>query len=183
MAKTAFPICFTARLCVPADGGDWTFLRLPQSASDQLPTRNMMSVDGTLNGFPFVAVLQPDSEGGHWLKVESAWCEGANAQPGDEVELVISPAKVELEPEVPADLADALSASPAAMAVWRDTTPIARRDWITWMGQGRKAETRTIRINKMIDMLSHGKRRVCCFDRSGMASKAFICPVEAATNQ
>lgn len=132
-----------------------------------------------MNGFAFAATLEPDSEGGHWLKVDAALSKGAAARPGDFVELEIAPAKVEPEPEVPEDLREALSAAPAALAVWNDTTAIARRDWITWMSQVKKAETRVLRIEKMMDMLSKGKRRVCCFDRSGLASKAFVCPVEA----
>jgi hypothetical protein len=179
MAKTATSIRFTAKLFAPAEGGEWTFLRLPQDASDQLPARSQVSVEGTLNGFRFAATLEPDSEGGHWLKVKPSWTAGANARAGDTVELEIAPVKVEPEPEVPDDLRIALSASPAAMAVWNDTTAIARRDWITWIGQGKLAQTRIIRIEKMIDMLSHGKRRVCCFDRSGQASKAFCCPTPA----
>ncbi len=177
MAKTATRIDFKAKLLSPMEGGDWTFIRLPQDASDQIPTRNMASVEGTMNGFAFAATLQPDSEGGHWLKVERAWSEGANAGSGDTVQFEIAPARVEPEPEVPKDLLDALEQTPAALSVWNDTTAIARRDWITWMTQGRKAETRLIRLEKMMDMLSKGKRRVCCFDRSGMASKAFCCPV------
>jgi len=179
MAKTALPTRFNAKLYRPLEGGDWTFIRLPQEASNQMPARSMVSVEGTINGFAFAATLQPDSEGGHWLRVEPAWIEGAGAKPGSDVELVISPAKVEPEPEVPDDLLAALSSAPTAFAVWNDTTPIARRDWITWMNQGKKAETRFVRIEKMIDMLSKGKRRVCCFDRSGLASKAFCCPVAA----
>ena len=179
MAKTALATRFKAKLLRPAEGGDWTFLRLPQDASDEMPARSMVSVDGTINGFAFAATLQPDNEGGHWLKVEPAWSDGANARPGDEVSLEISPAKVEPEPQVPDDLREALSTSPAALSVWNDTTPIARRDWITWMAQGKRAETRLLRIEKMIDMLSKGKRRICCFDRSGLASKAFSCPVPA----
>ena len=179
MGKSAIATRFKAKLHRPAEEGDWTFLRLPQEASSQMPARSMVSVDGTLNGFPFTATLQPDSEGGHWLKVEPPLSQGARAYAGDEVELEIAPAKVEPEPEVPEDLRKALSSAPAALAVWNDTTAVARRDWITWMAQGKKAETRLLRIEKMIDMLSKGKRRVCCFDRSGMASKAFACPVAA----
>lgn len=179
MARTLSPIRFKAKLCRPAEGGHWTFLRLPQDASDQLPTRSQVSVEGLMNGFAFTATLEPDSEGGHWLKVNPALSQAANTQPGSIVELEITPAKVEPEPEVPGDLREALSAAPGALAVWNDTTPIARRDWITWMNQGKRAETRLIRLEKMIDMLSKGKRRVCCFDRSGLASKAFCCPVAA----
>ncbi len=69
MAKTASSIQFKAKLQRPAEGGDWTFLRLPQPASDQLPTRSMCSVDGTINGIDFQATLQPYGEGGHWLRL------------------------------------------------------------------------------------------------------------------
>jgi hypothetical protein len=140
----------------------------------------MVSVEGAINCFPFAAILQPNNEGGHWLKVEPAWLIGANARSGDEVEVVIRPPEVEPEPEVPEDLRKALLATPVALEAWEGTTPIARRDWITWMTQGKLEETRQIRLKKMIDMLSKGKRRICCYDRSGMTSKAFYCP-EAAS--
>src|SRR5580704_1246520 len=116
MGKTALRTRFKAKLCRPAEGGDWLFLRLPQEASNQMPARSIVSVEGTLNGFAFAATLQPDSEGGHWLKVEPGWRKEANAGPGGDVDLEISPVKVEPEPEVPDDLRDALSASPAALA-------------------------------------------------------------------
>ena len=132
-----------------------------------------------MNGFPFTATLDPDSYGGHWFKVTPTLSAGAGAKPGDAVSVAMSPVKVEPEPEVPEDLQSALLSNPAASHTWHDTTAIARRDWITWMGQGRKAETRLIRLEKMIDMLSKGKRRVCCYDRAGIVTKAFCCPVDA----
>jgi hypothetical protein len=132
-----------------------------------------------MNGFAFWTTLQPDSYGGHWMKVEPSVSDGAKAKAGDSVELDIAPMPIEPEPEVPDDLQQALNASPAAMATWLDTTPLARRDWVTWMIQAKKAETRTKHIVKMIDMLSKGKRRICCFDRAGVVTKAFVCPTAA----
>jgi len=180
MARTASRISFNATLSRPVEGGDWTFLRLPQNASDELPTRSMVSVEGTLNRFAFQATLQPDGEGGHWLRVGLEMARGAGVSAGDMVDLQISPMAEEPEPEVPADLQEVLSASPAAFAVWNDITPIARRDWIQWMSSGKRAETRTLRLEKMMDMLTKGKRRICCFDRSGKYSKSLTCPVADA---
>ena len=71
------------------------------------------------------------------------------------------------------------SASPAAKATWDAATTVARRDWIAWMTSGKKAETRGKRLHAAIDMLEHGKKRVCCFDRSGMYGNNFSAP-EAA---
>lgn len=182
MPKTASPkIEFTATLHRPqtAEAVSWSFLNLPQEASDQLPTRSMFSVEGTFNGTPFVATLEPDGQGGHWLKVNETLREAAGAKAGDVVTLEIAPATVEPEPEVPEDLRQALAADPKALAVWNDTTALARRDWIYWISTGKKAETRVKRIEVTISKLAAGKRRACCFDRSGMYSNSLSCPVAA----
>ena len=63
----------------------------------------------------------------------------------------------------PNDLKKALDASPKALAVWKDITPIARRDWIAWIISGKLKETRKRRIEKACSKLSSGMRRVCCF--------------------
>jgi uncharacterized protein YdeI (YjbR/CyaY-like superfamily) len=88
-------------------------------------------------------------------------------------------AREELEPRIPADLRKALTAAPEARAVWSDITPIARRDWVLWITSAKQAETRARRINNACDMLAGGKRRVCCFDRSGFYSKSFGAPKAA----
>ena len=74
----------------------------------------------------------------------------------------MNPAKLK-EIRVPMDLRKALEASPRAQALWADITPIMRRDWILWITTAKQKETRRRRIMKACDMLSHGKRRVCCF--------------------
>lgn len=179
MAKIIEKISFNAKLHRPAEGGDWTFLRLPLEASQRLPTRSMVAVEGTLEGAPFQHFLEPDGEGGHWLKVEPELQIAAAAKSGCTVEVTLWPALTQPEPEVPGDLQAALEAFPPAMATWSKTTPIARRDWIQWLTSGKKVETRGIRLEKMMDMLAHGKKRICCFDRSGMYSKSIACPVAA----
>ncbi len=179
MAKPATAIRFRAKLSRPAEVGSWLFLRLPQDASEMLPTRSMVSVEGSLNGYPFRATLQPDGAGGHWLKLDKNLSGGAGVKAGEVVELEMEPVAVEPEPDLPDDLRSALDASPKALAVWLNTTPVARRDWIQWMTTGKRAETRAIRLGKMIDMLSKGKRRICCFDRSGRYSKSLSCPIAA----
>jgi uncharacterized protein YdeI (YjbR/CyaY-like superfamily) len=64
---------------------------------------------------------------------------------------------------VPADLKKALVAVPKALAVWNDTTPLARSEWVCWVISGKKAETRGIRIDKAISKLKSGMRRPCCW--------------------
>ena len=69
----------------------------------------------------------------------------------------------ELEPRLPTDLRKALAAAPKAKAQWRDLTPIARRDFISWIESAKQPETRRRRIDKACSMLAAGKRRPCCY--------------------
>ena len=67
------------------------------------------------------------------------------------------------EARVPADLRKALSRTPKAKAQWRDLTPIARRDFISWIDSAKQLETRKRRIERACSMLAAGKRRPCCY--------------------
>ena len=175
-------IRFRARLQRPAQPARaaWTFVVLPPAASAKLPTRSMVSVDGSVDEATFSATLSPDGAGSHWLKLPAALMRKAGMQAGDSVAFAIAPAAKEPEPRVPADLKRALDADAAARATWRDITAIARRDWIHWITSGKKADTRVKRIFVAIDKLAKGDRRACCFDRSGLYSRGNMGPPEAA---
>jgi len=172
---------FSATLLRPATpaSAEWMFLVLPPAASAKLPSRGQVSVEGTFAGSPFCATLAPDGNGGHWLKVEPALLKAARAEAGDVVELEVAPVFPGMEPEpaVPPDLRKALGSAPAgARQAWSDITPAARRDWIAWITSARQEATRARRIASACDMLASGKRRPCCFDRSGMYGKSMNCP-------
>jgi Domain of unknown function (DUF1905) len=88
-------IRFKAKLCRPAQsekGEAWTFLILPKDASAKLPSRGVTPIEGTLNGFPFQATLEPDGQKSHWLKVDRKLSKSASAEAGDMVTLEITPA-------------------------------------------------------------------------------------------
>jgi uncharacterized protein YdeI (YjbR/CyaY-like superfamily) len=75
----------------------------------------------------------------------------------------VNPKPTGEEPRVPPDLGKALAATPMAKAQWRDLTPIARRDFISWIDSAKQQETRRRRIEKACSMLMAGKRRPCCY--------------------
>lgn len=45
--------------------GDRLIVRLPHDASQALPSRGQVAVEGRLNGQPFATVLEPDGRKGH----------------------------------------------------------------------------------------------------------------------
>lgn len=64
---------------------------------------------------------------------------------------------------VPSDLKKALNVTPKALQAWNDITPIARRDFITWIESAKQAETRARRVTVACSKLVSGKRRPCCY--------------------
>ncbi len=155
---------------------------LPSTASAQLPSRGQTTVRGTFNGAAFIATLDPDGQGGRWLKVDRKLRTSSGTDVGDEVALEIEPVPPDEEPEpkLPPDLRTAFGGdfpgAEKAREVWSAITPLARRDWIHWITSAKQAETRARRITNACDMLAKGKRRPCCFDRSGMYAKSMSCP-------
>src|SRR4029453_6304281 len=104
MTKTT--IRFKAKLFRPAEsekGDSWTFLILPKSASAKLPSRSVTAIEGTINGFAFQAVLEPDGQKSHWLRVDRKLSKAAGVDADDLVALEITPSAKDTEPEVPPD--------------------------------------------------------------------------------
>ena len=123
-------------------------------------------VEGTINDFHFRAALEPDGKGSHWFRINKTMREGAGAAAGDTVTLAIEPTKEWPEPKVPADLKNALAANSRAHKLWLVITPMARWDWIRWIGAAKQLKTRKRRIEVACSKLKAGDRRPCCFNRT-----------------
>ena len=137
-----------------------TLLNVPEWVSKQFPSRGMTKVEGTINGHPFRAALEPNTSGSHWLHVNKAMLKGAGTHAGDTVRLaILGP---EPEPTVPADLWVALTASHEAKTLWDNLTTMGRRDWVRWIESAKQPETRDRRVTRTVEQLSSGKRRACC---------------------
>ena len=142
-----------------------TILRLPKDASAKLPSRGQVAVKGTINGRPFQAVVEPDGNLGHWLKVDGKLKRASALGGGDTATLELEPLKDWPEPSVPKDLEVALAAaSPKIREMWKDITPMARWEWVRWVNATQNLDTRKRRVEVSISKMKSGKRRPCCFN-------------------
>jgi uncharacterized protein YdeI (YjbR/CyaY-like superfamily) len=65
--------------------------------------------------------------------------------------------------ELPDDLRAVLAANYAALAAWRDITPLARNEFICWVEDAKREPTRVRRIRRTQEELKEGMRRPCCW--------------------
>jgi hypothetical protein len=144
-----------------------TLLRLPDTASANLPSRGQVAVNGTINGVEFRTVLEPDGKSGHWMRIPNALQQAAGISAGDTATLDILVTKDWPEPSVPQDLAGALESAPQKVQVlWNQITPMARWEWVRWVNATKDADTRGRRVEVSISKMKSGKRRPCCFNLS-----------------
>ncbi|MGD7706581.1 YdeI/OmpD-associated family protein [Microlunatus sp. Y2014] len=144
--------------------GDRTIVRLPDEASQLLPSRGQVAVTGTLNGQPYDTVLEPDGRRGHWVRLVDSVRDQVGLADGDVATLEFVSAGEWPEPQVPADFAAALDDADDIAEVWTDITPMARWEWVRWINATANPVTRDRRVEVGISKLRSGKRRPCCFD-------------------
>jgi hypothetical protein len=145
--------------------GKWTIVRLPEKASEKLPSRGQVAVQGTIDGHEFQTVLEPDGCSGHWMRVDEKLQRTAAISAGDTATVEIEPTRDWPEPDVPQDLETALLAAPQKIQdLWNDITPMARWEWVRWVNATKNTDTRRRRVEVSISKMDSGKRRPCCFN-------------------
>ncbi|MBT8083886.1 MAG: YdeI/OmpD-associated family protein [Woeseia sp.] len=64
---------------------------------------------------------------------------------------------------LPDDLINALADTKKVLSLWENLTPIARNEFICWIEDAKRAETRARRINRTVAELLEGRKRPCCW--------------------
>ena len=76
---------------------------------------------------------------------------------GDEVAVELEEDLEQRQVEVPADVQKALEAEPAAQAYFNRLSYSHQREYIQWITEAKREQTRQSRIKKMIELLDQGK--------------------------
>jgi len=166
-SKTPVTISGTATV---REIGERLILPLPEEASAQLPSRGQVAVTGALGEHELSTVLEPDGRKGHWVSLDEEALAGLRAADlawdGAEVAFQLTTAASWPEPEVPEDLGAALEEAGDLDEQWARITPMARWEWVRWVGATKSEATRAKRVDVSIDKLRKGSSRPCCFDLS-----------------
>jgi Bacteriocin-protection, YdeI or OmpD-Associated/Domain of unknown function (DUF1905) len=111
----------------------------------------------TIGGCTFRTTIAP--MGGQYLlglNAENRTAAGATA--GDELDIEIALDTAPREVAVPSDLAAALTADAAASATFDGLSYTHRKEWVRWIEEAKKAETREARLVKTVASLREGKK-------------------------
>jgi hypothetical protein len=149
---------FKTTLVPRGPNGAWTFMPIPFDVEKVFGKRSRIAVCGTVNGFAFRNSIMPTGDGGHEMMFAKALQQGAGAVAGDVVEVYM---EADLEPrkvEVPNDLAEALRGDARAEELFAKASFSCQKEFVVWIEEAKRAETRQRRIANTLLMLHAGRQ-------------------------
>ena len=134
-----------------------TGLLVPDEVVAALGAGKRPPVQVTVGGHTYRTTVA--SMGGRFLvplSAENRTAAGVGA--GDDVEVDVLLDTAAREVTVPADLVDALEHDDQARQFFDDLAYSHRKEWVRWIEESKKVETRTSRIVRAVESLRAGKR-------------------------
>jgi Bacteriocin-protection, YdeI or OmpD-Associated/Domain of unknown function (DUF1905) len=136
------------KLQTPEKG--WSGLAIP---SDLLGTRARLWLRGTLQGHPFWVAAQPMGDGNHWVTVNRQMRAEMGLAGDEEVEAVFVQADGPPALTVPEELERALEGRPDARALFEGMSHNHRKEYINWVREAKRPETRARRAADAMDRI------------------------------
>ena len=140
-----------------AKSASGTFITIPFNPNDVWGVKQRHHVRGSVNGCAIRGPLGSDGTQ-FFLPLGAAWRRDNGLEAGAKVDVVLSaegPQSASLAP----DIASALEREPQAKAFFDDLATFYRNTYIKWIESGKRAETRSRRIEEMIELLKAGKKQ------------------------
>jgi hypothetical protein len=112
-------------------------------------------VRGSVGGCSIRGLLRSEGDG-YVLPLGAAWLRDNHVPTSATIHVVLEPDGPQSE-SLAADIAKALGAAPEAETFFQSVAPFYRKNFLRWIDQAKRPETRAARIAEMVTMLEAGK--------------------------
>jgi len=138
--------------------GTWTYATIPFDCEQTFGMKGKINVSGTINGKSITAVLMPHGNGKHFMILTKEIRDQTNIKTGDTIEVSLMKDDSERKTILPAEFEKALKKNKAANTYFNSLPPSHQKEYINWITEAKKEETRMRRIEKTIEKLITGHR-------------------------
>jgi hypothetical protein len=143
------------RTTVVLGGKTATGLQVPDGIVAALGAGKRPPVTVTVGGYRYRTTVAPMA-GAYWVPLAAEHREAAGVRAGEEVDVAIELDEAPREVPVPDDLAAALDDD--VRTTFDSLAYSHRKEWVRWVEEAKKPETRATRIEKTVESLRSGKR-------------------------
>jgi hypothetical protein len=146
---------FTATIQNAGSGG--AFVEVPFDVEAVFGAKKP-KVKAVIEGVPYRGILTRMGTDYHMLIILKGIREQIGKTFGDEVRITVEPDTEPRVIEVPADLKKAFKTEKEAKAFFEKLSYTHQREYVMWIDEAKREETRQNRIAKTIEMLKQGKK-------------------------
>ena len=135
------------------------FVVVPFDVAEVYGTRGRVPVQATFDNYPYQGSIVPLGDGHHALLLLKQIRRAIDKTVGDTVRVTLSRDATERKMEAPADLAEKLATNPKAAGYFDKLAYTHQREFVRWLEGAKKPETRTRRLNEIVELLAQGRKR------------------------
>jgi hypothetical protein len=143
------------RSTVVLGGKTATGIQVPDDVVEELGSGKRPPVVVTVGGYTYRTTVAPMG-GAFWIPLAAEHREAAGVQAEQEVDVSIELDTAPREVALPEDLSGAMD--DAARTAFDGLAPSHKKEWVRWVEEAKKPETRTARIDKTVESLRAGKK-------------------------
>lgn len=140
-------------------GGGGAFVDVPFDVEKEFGSKRP-KVKAMIEGVPYRGTLTRMGTECHLLLILKDIREQIGKTFGDEIRITVEPDTEERVIEVPAELKKAFKSEKEAKSFFEKLSYTHQREYVNWINEAKKEETRANRIVKTIEMLKKGKKTV-----------------------
>lgn len=130
----------------------------PYDVQELYGVRGQVKVKVTYDGIPYRGSLAKMGRHCHFLLVRKDIRKELGKNPGDTVRVTVQRDTEERVVELPAELAELFVQNPEAKARYEALSYTHRKEYVQWVNEARRPETRHARLTKTIEMLLKDKK-------------------------
>ena len=147
----------TFRAVIEDAGNGGAFVTIPFDV-EQAFGKKRVKVLATIQGVPYRGSLVRMGGECHLLPVLKDIRRQTGKSIGDEIEVTVEEDTQPRSVTVPPDLGQALAVEPAAQAFFGQLSYTHQKEYVQWIEEAKRPQTRQTRITKTVEMLKQGKR-------------------------
>jgi hypothetical protein len=150
---------FDTTLIKPETVGTWTFFIIPFNIEEVFGQKNHVKVKGSINGIEFRSSLTPRGDGNHYMVVSKALQEAAGITKGDKIHVLMEPDTEERLVEIPEVIQKIFEVNEEAGKIFHKLSYTRRKDFVDYILDAKKENTREKRISQMLEDIDKLKRK------------------------
>ena len=149
----------TFRAVIQDAGGGGAFVEVPFDVEKEYGSRKP-KVKALIEGIPYRGTLVRMGTDCHLLLVLKSIREQVGKTFGDEIKVTVEPDTEERVVEIPSELKKLFKVEKQAKAFFDKLSYSHKREYVMWINDAKKEETRQNRITKTIEMLKKDRKTI-----------------------